>query len=379
MIGLALRLLFGERAKYVLLLSGLSCSTFLMLQGMSLGFGVISFSYATADNVRSPVWVVDPMVRQVNDSQPLRETDVDRVRSVDGVAWAVPLYLGLAQVRLLDQGVGKMVTLVGLDATTLFGAPGRIIEGSIEDLRLPDAVMVDEGATKLLSADPGNPLRVGDTFEMNDRRAVIVAICFAKPSFIGAAAYVFTTFSRAVQFVPGQRKMVTHILVVPEEGRSLGEVTRTITATTGLRALTEDELKSMTGRWFIEENPAPIVIAIIVVVGFVIGTLVSGQTFYSYVLENKRCLGVLRAMGTDARTLSVMILVQALFVGFVGFGIGFGIISGLFLVIPEKVPLLMTWPVPVSVLVANVGICLFAAVLGIARTLKFEPAIVFRG
>ena len=378
MIGLALRMLFGERAKYLLLLSGLSCATIMMLQGMSLGFGVLSFSFSTADNIRSPIWVVDPMVEQVNDNQPLRETDVDRVRSVDGVAWAVPLYVGLAQIRLLDQGIGKMVTLVGLDTTTLYDAPSRIIKGTLADLRLPDAVIVDESATTLLSSDPGHPLDVGDSFEMNDHRAVVVGICFAKPSLNGGP-YVFTTFDRAVQFIPGQRKMVTHILAVPDPGRNADDVTRAITAATGLHALTEGEFKDMSARWFIKTSPAPIVIAIIVAVGFIIGTIVSGQTFYSYVLENSRYLGALRAMGMETRTLAGMILFQALFVGLVGFGIGLGIISGLFVLIPEgKVPFLMLWPAPVSVLVAIVGICLFAALLGIMRVAKLEPAMVFR-
>src|SRR3989304_4347839 len=106
----------------------------------------------------------------------------------------------------------------------------------------------------------------------------------------------------------------------------------------------------MTVGWLFKNTPAPIVIAIIVAVGLIIGTIVSGQTFYSYVLENSRYLGALRAMGTETRTLAWMIVVQALFGGLVGFGLGLGIISGLFLLIPEgKVPLLMLWPAPVGV------------------------------
>ena len=379
MIGLALRMLFGERAKFTLLLSGLCCSSLLMLLGISLGLGIISMSHATVDNVRSPIWVVDPTVDQVNDSQPLRETDVGRVRSVDGVAWAVPLHLGPAQVRLLDTGVGKIVELVGLDTTTLFGAPSRILKGSLADLRLPDAVIVDERATTLLSSNPSRPLKVGDTFEMNDRRAIIVGVCFAKLSF-GRGPYVFTTYNRAVQFIPGQRKMVTHILVVPDAGRDLHDVTRAITVATGLQAVTEDELKGMTVRWLLDNDPAPVAIAIIIAVGFIIGTIVSGQTFYSFVFENSRYLGALRAMGTETRTLAWMILMQVLVVGFVGFGLGLGSTCGLFLLVPEgKIPFLMLWPAPVGVFGAIVVICLFAALLGIRRVAKLEPAIVFRG
>lgn len=378
MIGLALRMLFGDGAKYLLLLSAIASATVMMLLGIALGFGVLSFSYATADNIRSPIWVVDPMLQQVNDNQPLRETDVDRVRSVDGVEWAAPLYIGNGQARLL-QGVAKMVSLVGLDSTTLLGAPGRILQGKLEDLRLPDAVIVDERATKLLSLDPKQPLRLGDTFEMSDRRALIVGVCFSKPSF-GGGPYVFTTYDRAVQYAPRQRKMVTHILVVPDEGRKIADVTRNITAATGLRALSEQEIKGLSVRWLLKNNPAPIVIAIIIIIGFIVGTIVSGQTFYSFVFENSRYLGALRAMGAQTQTLAWMILVQALLVGLIGYGIGIGFITAAFSMIPEgRVPLLMLWPAPVSVLVAILGICGFAALLGILRVARIEPAIVFRG
>jgi putative ABC transport system permease protein len=378
MIGLALRMLFGERAKYLLLLSGIAAATVMMIQGIALGFGVLSFSYATADNVRSPIWVVDPAAEHVGDNQPLRETDVNRVRSVDGVAWAAPLFVGMAQVKMIAVGMSKEVTLVGLDSTTLLGAPARMLEGSLEELRFPDAVIVDESTATELSPDPDVPLRLGDTFEMNDRTARIVGICFAKPSF-GGGSYVFTTYDRAVQYVPGLRKMVTHILTVPGKGKDVPAVAREISRVTGLKALTEDELKELTVGWMFENSPAPFVIAIIVVIGFVVGTIVSGQTFYSFVLENSRYLGALRAMGTGTGTLAWMILVQASFVGLVGYGLGLGLISGLFLMIPEgRVPLLMLWPAPASVLAAILGICLLAALLGIRRMTRLEPALVFR-
>jgi putative ABC transport system permease protein len=214
-------MLFGERAKYTLLLSGIAAATVLMVQGVALGYGILSFSYATADNVRSPIWVVDPVVQQVNDNHPLRETDVDRVRSVDEVGWAVPLYVGNATARIVEKGVSKAVFLVGLDASTLMGAPQKMLSGVLSDPRLPDAVIIDESATRLLSSDSNRPLGPGDTFEMNDHLARVVGVCFAKPS-LGGGAYVFTTYDRAVQYVPNQRKMVTlcvHELRHLQQGR----------------------------------------------------------------------------------------------------------------------------------------------------------------
>ncbi|HSH95180.1 MAG TPA: ABC transporter permease, partial [Roseimicrobium sp.] len=78
-------MLFGERAKYAILVSGICFATILMTQGLSFFFGILGFSYATAKNIRAPIWVVDPLVQQIDENQPLRDTDVNRVRSVEGV------------------------------------------------------------------------------------------------------------------------------------------------------------------------------------------------------------------------------------------------------------------------------------------------------
>lgn len=377
-MGIALSMLFGERGKYWLLLSGIGASTILMVQGLALGFGIMSYSYGTLDNIRSPIWVVDPKVVQVNDRQPLRDTDVDRVRSVDGVAWAVPLFIGDASARIVKQGLVRNVKLVGLDNTTLFGAPAHLLSGSLEDLRQPDAVLISEATSIVLGSDPAQPLRIGDIFEMNDHAARVVGICRTKKSS-GGGEYVFTPYDRAVQYVPTQRKTVTHILVIPEAGHSASAIARSITARTGLKALTEDQFRTLTAQWWLDTEPAPIVIEIIVVIGFIVGTIVSGQTFYMFVVENTRYLGVLRAMGTQAHTLAAMILLQALFVGMTGYGLGLGLISFLFMMLPKGLlPLLMLWQVPASVFAAIVTICAFAALLGIWRVVRIESAIVFR-
>lgn len=192
MIDIALKMLFGERAKYAILVSGICFAAILMTQGLALFFGILSMSYATATNVRAPIWVIDPLVQQVSDNQPLRDTDVDRVRSVAGVAWAGPLYIGIAQAKQLRGGATQSVTLVGLDANTLAGAPTKILEGDILDLRHPQSVIVDDKFVEMMKAQHGEQLKLGDVFEMNDRRAIIVGIAKVTQGG-GGATYIFTT------------------------------------------------------------------------------------------------------------------------------------------------------------------------------------------
>jgi putative ABC transport system permease protein len=378
MTDIALKMLFGERAKYAILVSGICFATILITQGMAMFFGILSYSYATATNIRTPIWVVDPLVQQVGENQPLRDTDVDRVRSVEGIGWAAPLYVGNAQARLLGGGATQSVTLVGLDADTLAGAPTKIVEGSIIDLRRAQGVIVDAQFVELMKEQRGEHLRLGDIFEMNDREAVIVGIAKVTQGMNGAV-YVYTTWDRAKEYVSGQRKMLTHILAAPAPGRPVTQVTRAISKETGLKAVTEAEFKEMSMLWMLYQTPIPFVVGLWVGIGFIIGLGISGQTFYTFVLENTRHLGTLKAMGVSNCTLAMMIVVQAGIVGFAGFGIGVGVISAFFSLMPEgRAPLVLHWSIPVIVFVSITVICMVTALLCVWRVTRIEPAIVFR-
>jgi len=378
MISIALKMLFGDRGKYVMLLSGITFATLLMTQGMALFCGLMTWTYSTIRNVRVPIWVADPKVEQCNDNKPLRDTDTTRIRSIEGVAWAVPLYQGVCMARLTD-GSSKLITLIGLDNNTLIGAPTAISEGQLEDLRMPNTVIIDEFGVERLSEGRDKPIGVGDIFEINDHEARIVAICKSHRSFTGGP-YVFTTYDRAVQYAPNQRKMLSYILVSPQSGLTDHALARRISERTGLAAFTHREFMWSTILWYVRNTGIPINIGTIVIIGFIIGAAISGQTFYSFVLENTRHFAALRAMGLSSGTLCMMLLVQAMIVGFIGYGLGMGLVTvlGNNLLRLGRVPFLLLWQITAIVGIAVFVIVVISALIGISRVVRLEPAIVFR-
>ena len=379
MLRLALKMLFGDHAKYLMLISGITFSTMLMAQGAALFCGIMSWTFASITNMRAEIWVADPKVEQVNDTKPLRDTDVNRVRTVADVAWAAPLFTSTIQARLFD-GSFKLIQLIGLDATTFAGAPHVMLQGRLEDLRLPNTVVIDELGVERLSEGRERPITVGDTFEINDREARVVGICKAARSFTGGP-YVYTTYDRAIEYAPQQRKMLSFILAAPQPGRDAATVAAAITRETGLRAFTEDEFRWSTMWWYVKNTGIPINVGTLVLLGFIVGTVISGQTFYSFVHENTRNLGALKAMGTSTPRLCGMLVLQSLAVGFIGYGIGLGTVAflGNNLLKLGKVPFLLLWQIPAIVGAAVAFICVLSALLGIIRIARLEPAIVFRG
>ena len=74
---------------------------------------------------------------------------------------------------------------------------------------------------------------------MNDHRAIIVGVCEATPTF-QSNPVVYTTYTRAKNFAPQERKILSYILAKTEPGVSPEVVAGRITATTGLGAKTSD-------------------------------------------------------------------------------------------------------------------------------------------
>lgn len=384
MIMVALRMLFGDGAKYFGIIMGVTLATMVITQQGSIFVGLMSRTSATiADMPQAKIWVMDPKVQFIDDVKPLQDTELQRVRSVEGVEWAVPFYKGLIRVRMED-GTFQNCNLFGIDDATLIGGPQRMIEGDLSDLRRSDSVILDQigSTTKLARPLPDGtrgPARPGNTLEINDRRGVVVGIADAKRTF-QSQPIIWTTYTRAMQFAPRERKMLSFVIADVAPGEDVGEVCRRITERTGLAAYTSDQFAWLTVLYFVKNTGIPINFGIAVVLGLVVGAVITGFMFYSFTLDNLRYFGTLKAMGvTDGRILG-MIVMQALIVGVIGWGLGVGI-AAFFGSGAKNTPLAfrMIWQLLFVSGAATVIICVLAAMLSIRRVVALEPAVVFKG
>jgi len=383
MMAIALQMMFGDRGKFFGMVIGITFAALIMTQQPSIFLGLITRTYAAIQDVTLPdIWVMDPGVQYIEESKPMRDTDLIRVRGVTGVAWAVPHFKSIINARLPD-GSTKAVNLTGLDDATLVGGPPRMLEGSLADLRRADGVIFDRDAAEERLRWRGQdgrerPLAVGDEIEINDRRAVVVGIGEASRDFV-LVPKAFTTYSRAVTYAPPQRRQLTYILVEARPGVDPPELARRIQADTGLRALTGADFEAETLRYWLENTGIPINFGISVTLGFLVGTAVAGQSFFNFVRENLSHYAVLKAMGLGSGTLVRMVLVQAFVVGAIGYGIGVGIAAVFGTLVTDSV---LSFYMPLQLLAfSGVGVLLIvtlSALLGVRQVLQLDPVVVFR-
>ena len=383
---IALKMLMGDKGKYIGIIMGLTFASLIMTQQPAIFVGLMSRSYSFISDVGLPdIWVMDAKVQFVDDIKPLQDTEIYRVRGISGVEWAMPMYKGLLKVRLTD-GTFQTCIVVGLDDSTLIGGPPVMIEGKIDNLRHSDSVIVDIdgardklGKSSPLSGEARIPLQIGDTVEINDRRAIVAGIAKVTRTF-QSQPVIYTTYSRAKSYAPKERKLLSFILVKAKKGQNTIELTRRIRTATGLAAYTQAEFQELTYEYFMHNTGIPINFGISVLLGFIVGAAIAGQTFYNFTLENLRQFGVLKAMGASNLILLRMILLQAVLVGSIGYGLGVGL-TGLFGFAMRDTILAFKFPWQL-LLFSGAGvslICIFAALISILKVIRLEPAIVFKG
>ncbi len=377
-------MLFRDTGKYFGIILGVGLASMVIVWQGSIFVGLMTRTFAVISDIAQPdIWVMDEKVQFIDDAKPMQDTALNRARGVEGVAWAMPLFKGSIRARQED-GTIVNCNLFGIDDATLIGGPGRMAEGELSDLWRADAVIVDTvGASSRLSRtnDDGSkrPLKVGDTLELNDRRAVVVGLANLTRSFQSQPTIV-TTYSRAVQFAPRERKMLTYILVKVKVGQDVNAIKRLIEERTGLAAYSGREFSWKTVMYFVQNTGIPINFGIAVALGFVIGTIITGFMFYSFTVDNLRYFGTLKAMGTSNGKLMLMIILQAIVVACIGYGLGAGLAAYMgYNARNSPLAFRLIWQTLFMAGCAVAVISALAAMLSMIKVVRLEPAIVFKG
>lgn len=375
---IAIRMLTGDRQKFFGILFGIAFSTLLITQQLTIFVNLLERGASGVYNVSSAdIWVMDPVSRTTDVSFPMPATALDRVRSVPGVAWAVPHLRANASVRTGD-GDLEGVTIIGVDDATLIGLPRNMAVGDRHALEQPASVIIDDvGATRMF---PAGVSPIGERLELNDQRAIIRGVADAIPSFTSQVT-LYTTYSQALTFVPGTRNRLTFVLVRSEPGIAPSVLADRITRQTGLRARPRDDFARDGVNFIVENTGIPFNFGITVVLGFVVGVAIVGLTFSLFIRDNIKQFGALKAIGVHNGKLTRMVAVQAGMVGLIGYGLG---VLGTVVFIwafssnPTFKGFYIPWQVPLLSLAAVTIIIAFSGWLALRKVLNTEPAAVFR-
>jgi len=372
---LAFKLLVNDNAKFTALIIGITFAVFLMVEMTSLFAGILNKSSSTVINVGAKMWVMDPAVQTIASSIGMPDYVLDAVRSIDGVKFAVPLYSGAALVRLRD-GTYQAATVIGLDDASLFGRP-KMKAGRIEDIYAENGFIGIDDAEYPKLHSPA----LGADFELNDHRGVIVGIATVASSGLFGTPTLYTTYKRAIQYVPPTRYTTSYILVEPKSPSDVARIKAGVAAL-GYVAFTKAEFMQRISRFYKYETGLGTNILLMTLISFIVGLSISGQTFYTFILENLEKFGALKAIGAKSHELVAMILFQATFTALTGYGLGVGLCAGTITLARLRLPgyaAMITYGNLMLAFAMVVVIAALSSYLGVRRVLHIEPFDIFRG
>lgn len=397
MLRVALKMLVGDRAKYAGLLFGIAFTAFLVTFAGSYFAGFVTRGFALiAENPIADVWVMDSAVESADLTINLPGSALARVRSVAGVAFAVPLAVGSANARF-PNGRFQSFQLIGVDDATLIGLPP--LQGGVPAtvLRTPDAVVVSAGGTsgKLetprAAADqwpygpprldvPTRPLAAGDELLVNDHRVVIRGRPEALPRY-PPRPLMYTTFSNATRLLLPERRRLTFVMAKAAPGVEPRALAERIQARTGLKARAADDFKVDTVNWLLVNSEDVGDMAAMMAIAMLVGFGVSGVMLYMFTADALKQYAVLKAMGASSRLLIAMIFTQSGLSALLGTGIGLGLcaIVGEVAISAFGYPFRMMWFAPVVGGVMVFLVSVVAAAVSARPVLRLEPGAVFAG
>jgi putative ABC transport system permease protein len=379
MFTIAIKMLLGDKAKYIGLIFGVTFATLLMSQQVSIFIGLMSRTASVINDVTEvDIWVMDPRVRYIEEVEPLRDIELSNVRSVAGVKWAVPFYKGLSTIRMPD-GLTQQVQLIGVDDVSLVGLCPKSFVGDPTVIQRPQTGMIDKNGYKFTW--PNQAFQLGREIELNDNRLVIDAICDATPTFLTFPT-IYVSYSTALQITPALRNKMPFVLVKATPGVSPSDLAKRITEHTGLQALTQREFAWRSINYYLTRTGIPINFGITVFLGLIIGGAITAQTFYIFVIENLKQFAAMKAFGVTNGQLLRLVLIQAALVGFIGYGLGIGL-TALFFFSTSDAPALrgfvLHWQVMAGSATLITLIIVLSSIVSLRKVFTVDPAIVFRG
>jgi len=378
MMSVALKMLIGNRASCVGVIFGIFLATLLISQQSAIFLGLVSRSYRMITDIPLPnVWVVNPVTESDEKVRVMPEGYLDVVRSIPGIEWAVPI--NVIDIPLTTpSGVFQICQLYGIDDATLIGAPTQMLEGSIRDLRRDGGVIVDiySAESSLATTLPDGrkvPLKIGDSFEINNRRAIVVGICRITQGFY-PQPIVFTAFSQFKKFT--SMNGIGFIAAKTMPGANIEKILNRINSYPELNGLTSDQLKWRIARSFLKTGIL-INFGLSVALGIIIGFSIAGQIFYILTLHNLVYYALIKAMGGNEKLICKMITVQTLLVGAIGYLLGTGatILWG-FAIQDTTLAFLFPWQLFVFTALLVLLICFFTAGLSIRKVFTTDPKML---
>jgi putative ABC transport system permease protein len=371
---LARRNLFHDKVRLTVTVTGIVFAVVLIVVELGLFVGFTSTTSGLVDNSGADLWVTSKHVPYVELGVPFSERKLYQVRAVPGVQEAQKMITRWTQWKRAD-GREESVQIVGFDPDSKMGRPWNLVQGRVEDLKRPDAVIMDE-----IYKDKLGVSRAGELFEIRGHRARVVGFTHGIRSFT-TSPYVFTTFKNAQDYASVDANQTIFILVKTAPGANINQVRQAILENVkDVAVFTSPEFSRATQVYWMFTTGAGVAVLLAAALGLIVGFVVVAQTIYATTMDHMKEFGTLKAMGAANSYVYKVIIEQAAISAVIGYVLGM-IVSMLVVRASQSggAAILLPWQMGVGMFFLTMAMCIGAALVSISKVTRIDPAMVFKG
>jgi putative ABC transport system permease protein len=370
-----LRMLFGSRGRYGVLIFGVAFAVLLSTQQVAILLGVLQQATGLLQNIGvADVWVVSRDTISVDYLREMHSRQLARVRSIPGVQWAEPL-ISLAAIGELPDGGYYKMDIIGLSRSSKIGKPPVILEGELADLELPDTVFMEIAGRRHLP-DTG----IGKFIHFQGRRARVVGTCRAKNGLTGNPVF-YTSLDNARRFFPQLENRLSMIMVKLKNGEQMERVCHAINDLADVAALRADDFRWKSMQFILFRTAIGLNFGITALLGFAVGLVLATTAFYQFTSDNLPYFALLKAVGARDASLVRIVITQSVTAGLIGYGIGIGLAGAITLIgmtWESALTCRFSWQLLVCGIVPTVLCIALGSLVNLRRVLSVDPVILFQ-
>lgn len=369
---LAYRNLFHDRLSLTVTLTGIVFAVVLIAIQCGLYLGVERMIAAMLDQAEADLWIVPLGTKSFDDPTFLIGHEKYAVLSTPGVESVEELVVAFANWHKPKGGI-TAVLLIGSDHMNGSLKPWNIVDGSINDLRAPSSIAVDDTYFADLGVN-----KIGDVAEINDTRVKVAAVTHGIRSFT-TLPYIFTSVALARALTGAAVNQATYVLVRLAPGADVEKVRAALTARLKDREVMEQaEFRQRSVDYWMFQTGAGASLISGALLGLIVGIVIVAQTLYASTKDHLPEFATLRALGASAGYINKVILIQALLSAVIGYGVGMSVTMLVVRAAKDTtMPVIMTPGLAVLLFLLTIGMCALAAVSAIFKVTRIDPAGVF--
>jgi putative ABC transport system permease protein len=370
---LASRNLFHDRIRLIATVVGIVFSIVLVTVQLGVFLSFERMVTTLIDHAQADFWIVPNQTKSFEGSALLDGRERFEALSIRGVTEVLPIVVGYASWHKPDDGASTPILLVGAPTNSAGLRPWNVIEGTADDLSMPDGVAIDRSYFAQLGI-----AQRGGIAEISNQKARVVAVTKGIRSFT-TMPNVFTSLERARAYLGLSVSKANYFLVrVAPDADAEAVRSRLVASISDAEVLTPEEFRHRSRMFWLFDTGAGAALPGSAILGIIVGTIIVAQTLYSSTKDHLKEFATLRAIGSSCGYILMVILVQALLSAIVGFSIAASI--GLTLVAATAdtaLPVVMTPVLTLGLFVLTVAMCTIAAISAIRVVTRIDPSVVF--